>query len=155
MKLCIHFQTSTVAPLKFGNEYVISSHTLQWVLLLSMLRLKINYVSKRGYQTYQAVSGQYGVIASPGCIPPCRVLLLWRATSSPFNNWFLSSGEAWFRISVASPTSSLRMAETQLSRAPFSVSPSIVSFSMLHTRHNTPQPPVDVAMQRFRQVDHW
>ena len=35
MKLLILSQTSTVAPLKFGNGYVISSHTLRWVNHLS------------------------------------------------------------------------------------------------------------------------
>ena len=31
MKLLIHFQTSTVAPRKFGNGLVISTHTLWWM----------------------------------------------------------------------------------------------------------------------------
>ena len=35
MKLFINYQTSTVAPLKFGNALVISSHTLldMWLLI--------------------------------------------------------------------------------------------------------------------------
>ena len=31
MKLLIHSQTSTVQPLKFGNGWVISFHTIKWV----------------------------------------------------------------------------------------------------------------------------
>ena len=34
MKLRIYFQTSPIAPLKFGEGYVISSHTLLDVLSL-------------------------------------------------------------------------------------------------------------------------
>ena len=33
MKLPIHSQTSTIAPLKFGNGYIISSHILWWIWL--------------------------------------------------------------------------------------------------------------------------
>ena len=68
---------------------------------------------QRMLQSHHAVSGQYWVIRSPGWIPPCWVLLLWRATSLPSNNRCLCSVEALFRISVASTTSSLIMAEIQ------------------------------------------
>ena len=33
MKLLIHSKTSTVAPLKLRNEYIIWSHTLLWLLI--------------------------------------------------------------------------------------------------------------------------
>ena len=44
MKLLIHSLTSTVQPLKFGIESVISSHTLYW---MQLLMLKINQTSQR------------------------------------------------------------------------------------------------------------
>ena len=47
MKLFIHFQTSTVAPLKFENGWVISPNGCNY---LSMLGLKLNHVSNRGYR---------------------------------------------------------------------------------------------------------
>ena len=47
MKLLIHTQTSTVQPLKIGNEYVISSHTLSGMWLLIHAGIKVNHVSKR------------------------------------------------------------------------------------------------------------
>ena len=49
MKLLILFQTSTVAPLKFGNGYVISPHTTLYhgCIYLSMLGLNLTHVSKR------------------------------------------------------------------------------------------------------------
>ena len=46
-ELLIHFQTSTVQPLKFGNGKAISSHTLLCDYT-SMLRLKLIHNSKRG-----------------------------------------------------------------------------------------------------------
>ena len=48
MKLLINSQTSTVQPLKFGNGYVISSHTLlgMWWLLHAGIKLK-PYMWKR------------------------------------------------------------------------------------------------------------
>ena len=50
----IHSQTSTVAPLKFGNGLVISSHTLQelWLSIhagIPWLGLKSIHVSKGGH----------------------------------------------------------------------------------------------------------
>ena len=42
MKLFIHSQTSTVAPLKFGNGYVILSHTLLGMQLLIHAEFKVN-----------------------------------------------------------------------------------------------------------------
>ena len=47
MKSLIHSQTSTVAPLKFGNGYVISSLTLLACEYISMLGLKLIHVSER------------------------------------------------------------------------------------------------------------
>ena len=44
MKLLIHSLTSTVAPLKFRNGLVISSHILLACDYLSMLGLKLNHV---------------------------------------------------------------------------------------------------------------
>ena len=46
MKLFIHSQTSTVAPLKFGNGYVISFHTLQgmWLLIRDGIKLTPRYI---------------------------------------------------------------------------------------------------------------
>ena len=44
----IHSQTSTVQPLKFGNGWVISSHTLQWMYSVSMLIVQLNHVGKCG-----------------------------------------------------------------------------------------------------------
>ena len=41
MKLLTHFQTSTVVPLKFGNGYVISSHTLFGMRLLIHAGIKV------------------------------------------------------------------------------------------------------------------
>ena len=42
MKLLIHSQTSTVAPLKFGNGKVISSHTSldMWLLIHVLLKVQ-------------------------------------------------------------------------------------------------------------------
>ena len=48
MKLLIHFQTSTVAPLKFGMGQVISSHTLRVMWLFIHAGLRMIHVSKRG-----------------------------------------------------------------------------------------------------------
>ena len=42
------FPTPTVPPLKFGNEYVLSLHTLYGCKYLFMLGLELIYVSKRG-----------------------------------------------------------------------------------------------------------
>ena len=42
MKLLIHSQSSTVAPLKFVNGDVITSHTLHAWLLLTLARIKVN-----------------------------------------------------------------------------------------------------------------
>ena len=50
MQLLIHSQTSTFAPLKFGNVQVISSHTLldMWLRdYLSMMRIQLIYINKR------------------------------------------------------------------------------------------------------------
>ena len=44
----IHSQTSTVAPLKFVNGYVISSHTLPGMWLLIHNRIKLNHACKSG-----------------------------------------------------------------------------------------------------------
>ena len=41
MKLLIHSQTSTVEPVKFGNEEVISSHTLMGMPLLIYAGIKV------------------------------------------------------------------------------------------------------------------
>ena len=47
MKLSIKSQISMVQPLKFGNRWIISSHTsLDICNYLSMLRLKLNHTSK-------------------------------------------------------------------------------------------------------------
>ena len=48
IKLLLHSQTSTVAPLKFGNGLVIWSHIFNGCNLLCLLGLKLNYVGKRG-----------------------------------------------------------------------------------------------------------
>ena len=42
MKLLIHSQTSTVPPLKFGNEYVISYHILlgMWLLVNAVIKVQ-------------------------------------------------------------------------------------------------------------------
>ena len=48
VKLLIHFQTSTVQPLKFGNGQVTSSHTLLHMWLLMHAGIKWNHVSKNG-----------------------------------------------------------------------------------------------------------
>ena len=42
MKLLIHFQPSTVTPLKFENEYVILSHTLPGMWLRIHAGIKDN-----------------------------------------------------------------------------------------------------------------
>ena len=42
MELLIHSQTSTAEPLKFGNGYVISSHTLQGLWLIIHVGIKVN-----------------------------------------------------------------------------------------------------------------
>ena len=53
MKLLIHSQTSTIAPLKFGNHRnIISSHTLSWLYYLSMLGLNLIHVNKRGHRRH-------------------------------------------------------------------------------------------------------
>ena len=46
MKLLIHSQTSTVAPLKFGNGKVIASHTLLGMWLLIYAEIQLIHVSK-------------------------------------------------------------------------------------------------------------
>ena len=46
LKLLIHSQTSTIAPLKFGNGKVISSHTLLGMWLFIRVRIKLNHISK-------------------------------------------------------------------------------------------------------------
>ena len=47
MKLLIHSQTSSVAPVKFGNGQVIPTH------LLLLMGLKFIHVSKRDHMKYQ------------------------------------------------------------------------------------------------------
>ena len=42
MKLIIYSETATVAPLKFGNGIVISTHTLLGMWLLIDARIKVN-----------------------------------------------------------------------------------------------------------------
>ena len=61
MKLLIHSQTSTVAPMKFGNGYVISSRTLlgMWLLIHDFLFSPRQDISSERYlhvssQTYRA-----------------------------------------------------------------------------------------------------
>ena len=51
MELLIHSQTSVVQPLKFGNGWVISSHTLlgMWLLILGF-KLKTMWVKVKGVQ---------------------------------------------------------------------------------------------------------
>ena len=44
----IHSQTSTVAPLKFGNWYVISSHILLGTLFIIHAAIKINHILVKG-----------------------------------------------------------------------------------------------------------
>ena len=46
LKLIIHSQTSTIAPLKFGNGKVISSHTLLGMWLFIHVRIKLNILVK-------------------------------------------------------------------------------------------------------------
>ena len=46
MKLLNHFQTSTVALLRFGNAKVISLTLYNWYNYSSMLGLKLNHLSK-------------------------------------------------------------------------------------------------------------
>ena len=46
LKLLIHSQTSTIAPLKFGNGKVISSHTLLGMWLFIHVRIKLNILVK-------------------------------------------------------------------------------------------------------------
>ena len=41
MRLLVHYQISTVAPFKFGNGWVISSHTLNWMYLLIHARITV------------------------------------------------------------------------------------------------------------------
>ena len=49
MKLFINSHTSTAEPLKSGNGYVISFHTLQVIFFyLSMFGLKLNRIRERG-----------------------------------------------------------------------------------------------------------
>ena len=48
MKLLIHPQTPTVAPLRIGNRKVVSSHTYFGCDYLFMLKLKLNHVIKMG-----------------------------------------------------------------------------------------------------------
>ena len=45
MKLLIHSQTSTVAPLKFENGWIISSHTFlgMWLLIHFGIKLNLRY----------------------------------------------------------------------------------------------------------------
>ena len=52
MKLLVHSQTSTVRPLKFGNGWVISSHTLWGCDCLAMMRLKLILTNKKGAPVY-------------------------------------------------------------------------------------------------------
>ena len=42
IELLIHYQISTVQPLKFRNGYVIALHTLQWVELFMHAGIKID-----------------------------------------------------------------------------------------------------------------
>ena len=51
MKLLIHSQTSMVVPLKFGNEQVISVHTLlgMWLIIHAVIRVKLyNWKGSQG-----------------------------------------------------------------------------------------------------------
>ena len=48
MKLLIHSEFLTVQPLKFKNEQVMSYHILLGLYYLSMLGLKLIFVSKGG-----------------------------------------------------------------------------------------------------------
>ena len=48
MKLLIHPQSSTFAPLKFGNRYIISPHILLGMCLLIHGEIQVNHVNKKG-----------------------------------------------------------------------------------------------------------
>ena len=43
MKLFIHSQISTVEPLKIGNGWIISTHTLQDIWILIHAGIKVNH----------------------------------------------------------------------------------------------------------------
>ena len=42
IKLLIHSQTSTMQPLKFGNEWIISSHTVLGVWFIIHTGINVN-----------------------------------------------------------------------------------------------------------------
>ena len=74
MQLLIHSQTSAAEPLKFGNGYLISAHTLlsMWLLIHAGIKV-ILFVVKRGpwwkvayaryleYHIRSAVTSSYGL----------------------------------------------------------------------------------------------
>ena len=68
IKSCIHSQTSTVVPLKFGNGYVISSHTLMAIWLLIHAGIKVNHWDR---VTHICVS-RLTIISSDNCLSPVR-----------------------------------------------------------------------------------
>ena len=53
VQLLIHSQTSTVVPLKFGNGYIISSHALQGIWLLTRVSIKIGPCWKGSYSVVE------------------------------------------------------------------------------------------------------
>ena len=50
MQLFIHFQTSMVQPLKFGNKEIISSHILLDIWLLIHAGIKVNLLLSKELQ---------------------------------------------------------------------------------------------------------
>ena len=64
MKLFIHSQTSTVQPLKFGNGYVIPSHTLLGMWLLINAGIKVNMIIKTRQMTTKLCAYSMGYTAN-------------------------------------------------------------------------------------------
>ena len=105
VKLVIHSQTSTVQPLKFVNGSVIYPIFYQTCDCLSMLWLKLNHVSKRGY-SFVYLPGI--VLSSTNPIsPPTNILVvaktvkIWSASDEPANDIkMLSYTQAWSKWST-------------------------------------------------------
>ena len=68
MKLLIHSQISTVAPLKFGNGYVISSHSLLRMWLLIHAEIKHFWTPGTRNNTNDAALTVWGIITNPSVV---------------------------------------------------------------------------------------
>ena len=85
MKLLIHSQISTVASLKFRNGFMISSHTNNGCIYLSMLGIKLIHVNKRGpwgisSHCIDLVCQEYSVFSSR--------MIEWTHSSEAFQEYF-------------------------------------------------------------------